>query len=193
MIVLLRSTATAADVRSLADRIRSFGLEAVVLDDAKGRALEVLGDDRGRVLSLAGDPSIEEILTRRRPVEGGEPLWPHFALRVGMLAVGLIAALLLLSAFVPPGLGDSPSRPVASQRAEWYLRPPTAVLEAFPASLRWLGGVAVLLFGLALVALPWIDRWDPATPRGRAVGLALRGAGALVVVVSLVLVFGALS
>ena len=194
MIILLRHDVTPAQVKDLNERIRALGLETVPHDDAKGQAIEVLGDERGRVLALGGRPGVEEILTRRLPLAGGEPLWPHFALRLGILTIAVLVVVLLLSAFLPPSLGDSASTPLARRPSvEWYLRAPTAVLEAFPASMRWLGGTLVLLFGLGILCLPWIDRFDPATPRGRAVSRAVRAAGALVLVVSLVLMLGVLS
>jgi quinol-cytochrome oxidoreductase complex cytochrome b subunit len=194
VILLLRKDAPADSVRALDDRIRAMGLTTVTLDDAKGRAIEVLGDDRGQALAMADDPAVEEILTRRRPLVGGEPIWPHFALRLGMLAVAVISAVLLLAAFLPPGLGDPASHPLASKPpVEWYLRPPTFLIEALPASLRWLGGTLVFLFGAAFIALPWIDGGDLSTPRGRAVARAVRAVGALVFLISLVLVLGVLS
>ena len=194
MIILLRHDATPAQVAELAGRIRGLGLETVPLDDAKGRAIEVLGDERGLVLSLAHDPGVLEILTRRHPLAGGEPLWPHFALRVGILAVGVVAALLLLAGFLPPALSDAASRPLAARPpVEWYLRMPTRVLEAFPASLRSVGGALVLAFGLVVLFLPWIDRFDPGTPKGRAVSRAVRAAGAVMLLVTVVLALGVLS
>jgi len=191
MIILVRADASAAQVDALGRRIRDLGLTVVVLDDAKGRALEVLGDERGRVLSLADDPAVEEVLTRRTPLAGGEPLWPHAALRVGMLAVALLSVLLLLAAFFPPALSDPARPPLAKSPApEWYARPPAAVLEAFPSSIRWIGGALVLLFGAALLLLPYLDRFDPETPKGRAVGRLVRAAGAVVLLACAVLAMG---
>lgn len=193
MIILLRRDVTPAQVLDLNEKIRAMGLQTVPLDDAKGQAIEVLGDERGSVLALAGGPGVEEILTRRHPLTGGEPLWPHVALRAGILAIGVVIALLILSVFLPPSLGDAASQPLASRPpVEWYLRPPTAVLEAFPRSIRWVGGTLVLLFGLVLLLLPWIDRFDPATPRGRVVSRAVRAAGAFVLLASIVLMLGVL-
>lgn len=193
MIILLRHDVTPAEVTGLTAQIRAMGLETVTLDDTKGQAIEVLGDERGRVLALAGSPGVEEILTRRLPLAGGEPLWPHFALRVGILAVALVSLLLLLAGFLPPALGDAASAHKDAHPPEWYLRMPTTVLGAFPSSLRWIGGTLVLLFGLAVLLLPFIDRFDPETPRGRTLSRAIRAAGLLVIVGSVVLMTGVLS
>ncbi len=185
MIVLLEPSATPQAVKAIADRIREMGLEAIPLDDAKGRAFEVVGDQRGRVFALAGEEGVQEILSRRFPPKGaGEPLWPHFMLRVGILGVLLVSALLLLTVFLPPGLSDAvekaggPPAPV-----EWYLRPTEGLFRFLTGLPRWVGGTFVLVFGFVFLLLPWIDRGGESR-RERLVALAIRTLGLAVLVTS---------
>jgi hypothetical protein len=194
MIVLLTHDATPEVAHAIADRIRAFGLQAVPLDDAKGRAFEVLGDERGQVLTLVGQPGVREILTRRVPLTGGEPLWPHFALRVGILAVLVISSLLLLTAYVPPGLGD-PATGASRVDAplEWYLRAPDVLIGRLPSSLRGVGGAVILVLGLGILFVPWLDRKLSGAGRGAAVGTGLRVAGAAVLLFTLLSMLGVLS
>lgn len=184
MIVLLRPDADAAAAEGVAQALRRLGLDPVPLDDVRGRAFEVGGDPTGRVLELRRIPGVEEVLTRRTPLEGGEPLWPHFALRLASVALVLLAVLLLLSAFTPPALGDRAVPDDGASRAvEWYLRPLAGLLARFPGAGRPLVGLFWLLFFL----WPFLDRADPATPGGRRLVLAMRVMGAALVVLLLVL------
>lgn len=194
MIVLLKPGTTPEVAHAIADKIRGFGLQAVPLDDAKGRAFEVLGEERGQVLTLVGEPGVLEVLTRRVPLTGGEPLWPHFALRVGILAVLVVSLLLLLTAFVPPGLGDPASGATrVDAPLEWYLRAPEVLLGGLPGSLRVVGGGLILLLGLGILFLPWIDRKLSGAGRGATVGAGLRVAGAALLLFTLLSMLGVLS
>lgn len=193
MIVLLQPTVSAEGAHAIAERIRALGLQVIPLDDAKGRALEVLGEERGKVLTL-DEPGIREVLTRRVPLVGGEPVWPHFALRLGILAILVVSTLLVLTAFLPPGLGD----PATHERAaaaplEWYLRPAGALLARTPGSLGWIGGTAILALGLVLLFLPWIDRGDASKPRDRAVAQGVRAAATIVLLLTVLSMLGVLS
>jgi hypothetical protein len=172
MILLLKHDATDAAVRELTDRVAELGLSTAPLDGGRGRALEVVGDDPSRVLGLRGLAAVEEVLTRRTPLKGGEPVWPHFTLRVIMLALGLLVTLALLSGFLPPGLGDRTKGLVPSGPPEWYLRPLFGLLNLVgPAFTRVLAG----LFWVLFFAWPFLDRTE--TPKGRllirAMGIAL--------------------
>lgn len=188
MIVLLKDDATPAAVRAVAEKIRAMGLEPVPLDDVKGKAFEVLGDERSRVLALAHDEGVLEILTRRMPLEGGEPVWPHFALRVGILSVLLVAALLLLTAFLPPGLSDpAPKATSGPGHVEWYLRPAEGLFRFLHPLPHWVGGTIVLLFGFALLLLPWIDRGGESR-RARLLSVGVKTVGLAVLVACLVAV-----
>ena len=190
MIVLLEPDAGPEAVREVVSAIEELGLQAVPLGDAKGHALEVIGSDRGRALELRGAPGVQEILTRRTALAGGEPLWPHGALRLAILAVPLLVVILLLSVLFPPPLGDrvDPAATDGPRVVEWYLRPVTAVLDAFPAGAGFLGSVIVALYWILLFLWPFVDRADPTTPRGRKVALAVRVMGAAVIVLLVVLV-----
>jgi quinol-cytochrome oxidoreductase complex cytochrome b subunit len=183
VIVLIRSEADAAAVRELLDSVTGMGLEVLPLDDGKGRGFEVIGGERGRVLALRDLPAVEEILTRRTVLEGGEPLWPHFALRVAILFVSLLVVLALLSAFVPPGLGDqalgdSLTPPPAS--VEWYLRPLAGFLGLFGDTPSAIGGALLLLCWLAFTFWPFVDRADASTAAGARMAKLARVLGAVV-------------
>jgi quinol-cytochrome oxidoreductase complex cytochrome b subunit len=170
MILLLKHGASEASIEEVKERVRELGLSTAPLDDARGRALEILGADPSRVLGLRDLPAIEEILTRRTPLKGGEPVWPHFTLRVLILSLLLLAALAMLSAFFPPGLGDragSSAGPVV----EWYLRP----LEGLRAILGGWTRIAAGAFWILFFAWPFLDRAESAKARmlTKVMGVAL--------------------
>jgi quinol-cytochrome oxidoreductase complex cytochrome b subunit len=190
VIVLLEPEAGPETVREVVRAIEELGLQAVPLDDAKGGALEVIGAERGRALELRGTPGIQEILTRRTALVGGEPLWPHGVLRLAIMAVPLVVVILLLSVIFPPPLGDrvDPAALEGPRVVEWYLRPVTAVLHAFPAGASFVGSVIIALYWILLFLWPFVDRADPQTPRGRRVALAVRVMGIAVIVLLVLLV-----
>jgi hypothetical protein len=190
VIVLLEPGTTAGTVRDLLGAIREMGLDAIPLEDVKGNGIEVRGAERGRVLELRGRPGVQEILTRRRALTGGEPLWPHGALRLGILALPLLVAVLLLSAFAPPGLGDGaqPGGTEGSLVVEWYLRPLTALLGAFPSESRVAGSLIASLYWVIFFAWPFLDHLDPGTRRGRLVILAMRFMGVALIFLLVLLI-----
>jgi hypothetical protein len=157
VIVLLRHGADAGDVRELVDAVRALGLEVVPLDDRKGRGFEILGTDRGKVLALRDSPAVAEILTRRTALAGGEPLWPHFALRLAVLGLLLLSAVLLVAAWLPPRLADA-APGTGATGVDWYLRPLDAFLAFFPGGWRPLGGTLFLLFWVLFIFWPFLDR-----------------------------------
>lgn len=181
MIILLESDADLAAVRVLVQRLEDLGLRAVPLEGLKGRALEVSGPEVGRALQLRSASGVREILTRRTALTGGDPLWPHTALRAAILAVLLLVALALLVAYLPPGLGDRAEGGSFQDAGgvEWYLRPLAALRGAFPERLQVAGGGLLALAWLALLLWPFLDRADGSTPRGRALVRLVRGAGLL--------------
>lgn len=187
MIVLLDPAAGPEGAQRVLAAVRALGLDAVPLADGKGDAFEVLGEQRGKVLSLRGTPGVQEILTRRRPLEGGEPVWPHFILRLGILACVLLALLLVLSAFLPPGLGDEARIDSRATAVEWYLRPVASFLDLFPKRAETAGILIIGLFWVLLFAWPFLDRVDPATPSGKKLQLGMRVLGVLAFLLILVL------
>lgn len=184
MIVLLREGADPEAVDELREAVRGLGLTTLPLDGSKGRGFEVMGADRGRVLALRDSPAVEEILTRRRALAGGEPLWPHFALRVMILVVVLILLLGLLTAFFPPGLGDAApgNAAEAPQHVEWHLRPLEGLLRTIPG-----GGLFFLLVWVGFIVWPFIDR---TTENRRGLSRFLRWLGVAVAAFLVALGFG---
>jgi len=185
MIILLEPNVPAETHRKLVERVRSLDLDVVPLELGARRALEIVGSDPSRVLGLADADGVLEILTRRTPLVSGEPIWPHFTIRVLIATLLLIVLLALLTAFFPPGLGDraTATPPADAPSVEWYLRPLEVLLHKLPAAI---GGWVVLLFWLGLFLLPFLDRADTSTARGqlqllilRVVGLATLAAGIL--------------
>jgi len=186
MIVLLQAGASRADEEALLDRIHAMGLTAVPLDGPKGRGLELVGGELGQALALRGAPAVHEILTRRTALTGGEPLWPHFALRLAIVAILCVTGLCLLAAWSPPGLGDSAriDSPVEGVAVEWFMRPAAGLLGLMPGSVRPAAGLAGLLALGLLFFWPWIDR-APLCPPGRRLALRLLGLAVVLALVAL--------
>lgn len=189
MIVLLEPDAGPETVREIVRAIQELGLKAIPLREAKGNAIEVRGPQRGRALELRGTPGVQEILTRRTALTGGEPLWPHGALRLAIMAVPLLVIILLLSVLFPPALGD-PVDPAAEgpRVVEWYLRPVTALLDLFPGESTFVGSLIVALYWVLFFVWPFVDRVQPGTQRGRYTALAIRVMGAAVILLLVVLI-----
>jgi len=179
MILLLKHDVTEASVRDLKDAVTALGLSTAPLDDGRGKALEVVGADPSRVLGLRGHAAVAEILTRRTPLVGGEPVWPHFTVRLLIVALLLLSVLALLTAFFPRGLGDHASGATPGPLVvEWYLRP----LLGFRGLLGPLARIGTGLFWILFFAWPFLDRAN--TARGRLL-LKVMGAALLLLVVVL--------
>jgi quinol-cytochrome oxidoreductase complex cytochrome b subunit len=188
VIVLVRQDADELTIAGLVRSVAELGLTLRPIDGPKGRAFEVVGAERGRVMALRGAPGVEEILTRRWSLAAGEPVWPHVTMRLMILLLLLVVALALLAAFCPPGLGDpAESHAAGTGEVEWYLRPLEAFLSLFPGAVRWLGGVLVLFSWVVLLIWPFLDRADPATPRGRRAILLMRIMGVALIVLVVIL------
>jgi len=189
MIILLDHAADEAALRAVSGRLRDLGLEAVLLQGPRGRAFEVSGPEPGRALALRGAPGVRAILSRRTPLDAGEPLWPHMALRTAILALLLLLLLLALVVLAPPGLGDEahPDSPPQALGAEWYLRPVALALDAAGAAGRAAGGVLLGVAWLALLLWPFIDRADATTPAGRTIARLVQAGGVLLMLAWLAL------
>jgi hypothetical protein len=185
MILLIRHDATEAQVAAIGKSIADRGLRLIPLEGEKGRAFEVEGESLGGVLSLRTAPGVAEVLTRRRSLAAGEPLWPHFALRLGALLLLLLALLVLLAAFLPIGLSDVAGTPGPSVAVEWYLRPLAGFVGLFPERLQWLGGLLLFAFWAGLFAWPFLDRALP--PRHAVLLVRVLGIAMLLLAVALAL------
>jgi quinol-cytochrome oxidoreductase complex cytochrome b subunit len=188
MIVLLDHGLDAAGLAGFLGRARELGLDMVPLETRRGRGYEVVGAARGRALELLGTPGVAQILSRRKSLSGGEPLWPHFSLRVAILSLLLLSVLALLAVALPPPLLDPVGTPGADEPSlEWYLRPPAAVVKWSPG----VGPVLAFLWWLALLILPFLDRIDASSPAGRvAIWIQRILTLALVVIVVLLMLRG---
>jgi quinol-cytochrome oxidoreductase complex cytochrome b subunit len=195
MIVLLEPGCTQEVARAVAARLTDLGLQVTPLEGPRGRALEVDGPDVGRALALLGAPGVRAVLSRRTPLEGGEPLWPHVALRVALLSLSLLLVLLALVVIWPPGLGDEahPDTVLQAQPPEWYLRPAAVALDLAGEAGRRVAGVALAGAWLLLLLWPFVDRADVGTPRGRAAARVVRLGGALLLLAWVALAAGVVS
>jgi hypothetical protein len=180
MILLLKHDATDASVRELKEAVQALGLSTAPLDDGRGRALEIVGADPSRVLGLRGLAAIEEILTRRTPLAGGEPIWPHFTLRLAIVTLLLLALLSILSGYVPTGLGDRATVAAPPGPPEWYLRPMVGLRDLLGPFAR----PATALFWILFFAWPFLDRGDSPARR-----MLLRVMGGALVALLLALAF----
>jgi quinol-cytochrome oxidoreductase complex cytochrome b subunit len=189
VIVLLEPDTGPETVREIVRAIQELGLKAIPLREAKGNAIEVRGPQRGRALELRGTPGVQEILTRRTALTGGEPLWPHGALRLAIMAVPLLVIILLLSVLFPPALGDAVDPGADGPRVvEWYLRPVTALLDLFPGESTFVGSLIVALYWILFFVWPFVDRVQTGTRRGRYTALSIRAMGAAVILLLVVLI-----
>lgn len=189
MIVLIRHDADPRAVEDFLDAVRARGLKVVPLEDRRGRAFDVVGPGTDALFEMRDSPAVAGILARRLPPGPGEPLWPHGVLRLAIGALLLLAILVLLSAFFPPGLGDradleAPPPPRSS--VEWYLRPVAALLDLAPAPFP---GILVLALWLAFLLWPFLDRAPAGSARAR---LVVRVVGAFAAALAALLATGAL-
>jgi len=99
----------------------------------------------------------------------GSPLYPQEAMRDLALFFYLMALVCLLSALVPPALGDPANPDVTPDRLlpDWYLLWAFGLLKAAPnvsvlgvdwISGKFLGVMLIAITFVAVLAVPWIDR-----------------------------------
>jgi len=186
VILLLRHEATDTEIAELGQRLDELGFESSRLDGALGRALEVRGDHVQELIALRSHPAVEGLLANEAVSGRDEPLWPHGVLQVLILLVVIIAALLVLVAVAPAGLGDRADLGAIPPEAasEWYMRPLAAFLGVFPAPL---GGILVLVLWIGLITWPFLDRKRAPDTRSRRDALLIRIMGALLILAMVVL------
>jgi quinol-cytochrome oxidoreductase complex cytochrome b subunit len=85
------------------------------------------------------------------------PAWPHLTLRVGVVALLVVCAMLLLASLVAAPLGPPADvlRPSNPEKAPWYF---LGIQEMVSYSARVGGVLFPLVLGLGLWLLPFVDR-----------------------------------
>ena len=157
-----------------------MGFETARLDGARGRALEARGDHVRKLLALRNHAAVDDLFSDQVQAGSDEPIWPHGAFELSILLVVIVAALLILVAVVPAGLGDRADLGAVPPDAasEWYMRPLAAFLRVFPGLL---GGILVLVLWLGLIIWPFLDRRRLRAARSRRSILMVRIMGALLI------------
>ncbi|MHC4598379.1 MAG: hypothetical protein ACYS47_05185, partial [Planctomycetota bacterium] len=103
MIVVLKPGLSDAAIAALIDRLRAAGAEVEIVGER--RALRMSGAT-GRALDVESMEGVEKVLPAPDAKEGTIPLAPDVLLRQAAMICIVLAALLLMAAFLPPGLSD---------------------------------------------------------------------------------------
>ncbi|MHC4778329.1 MAG: hypothetical protein ACYTFG_07135 [Planctomycetota bacterium] len=190
MILLLKTGITVEEADGLAEAIRSRGAEAVSTMTGDRILLKVTGSPTD-IPDISALGLVEAVLPEPRPEDGTTPVWPDVFLSHGAVACAILSVLILLAAFLPPGLAEQadPLSPPEEVRPGWYFAAMFRILKLFPASLDFLGVVCILAILVAVLFLPFIDRSTSPQFLKRPlawVGLAL---GMFMVIMTLIGVF----
>jgi len=98
---------------------------------------------------------------------GGEPFYPHFMLRDGLVWVLLLGGVAILATLVPWEVGEKadPLAPApAGLKPEWYFLFMYQALRMLPPRVLWvegemLGVFAFVVAGAVLILVPFLDVW----------------------------------
>ncbi|WP_407310295.1 cytochrome bc complex cytochrome b subunit [Desulfosporosinus sp. SB140] len=107
------------------------------------------------------------------------PFWPDVAFRMILVVILVGAAMWILAAVYPKGLGapaDALNKAHYIPEPAWYFFGVYQMLKYFPGSLDVLAMVGLpLIFFVVLFALPWLDRNPSRKPRRRPLALSVAG------------------
>lgn len=187
MIVVLRPGATEAEVAEVVRALEQRGCSARAVPTGTGTVVHVLSGRPRRARRMKRFDQVLEIVPTSGPRvrREGWRWYPYHFVNWSGFGVVLLGALVFLAGMFPTGIGDEVdySRAPDTVSQPWYLRAPLAFVHLFPRSLFWLGWLLLLLFLMAVLFLPFLDRSRPEDRSGRG----LRIGAALLVVTAVVL------
>ncbi|MHC5037024.1 MAG: hypothetical protein ACYTHM_06900 [Planctomycetota bacterium] len=159
MILLLHPGTKPEMVGALVKRLREAGVEAE--GETAGDRILVRAP---QVLLLAPeileDPGIAKAIPVPEPGETGIRFFPDHLLRQGIAVCLVLAALILLATFLPPGLSD-PADPMSAPpdvKPGWYFVALHQILGFFPGGWEFVGVLSIVVVMLVFLLFPVLDR-----------------------------------
>jgi quinol-cytochrome oxidoreductase complex cytochrome b subunit len=191
MILVLNRGAADLEVQAVLSRMAELGLEGRPLRLGERTLVHVTGGRTPRAKRLMREGLVQGLVPTSGPRvrREGRRFHPYHTLRISAWLTLLVGGLSVLAGSFPRGVGLRvlPGQALPAVEAwPWYLRPFRAALALLPDQPAWVGPLALVLIGLALLSLPFIDRSRGTTLRERAPFAAL-AAVAIVLVLAAVL------
>jgi quinol-cytochrome oxidoreductase complex cytochrome b subunit len=180
VIVVLRSGASDVEIAEVVRELEQRGLRGSVVHAEKPMVHITAGPTR-----LARELLKLEQVDGLIPTSGprvqreGRHFYPYHFVNWSAWGVVLLGVVVFLAGQWPPGIGSPIDlrHPPAGMDQPWYARAPSAFVALFPASLSWLAWCLVAAVVVSAMALPMLDRSDPASQRSRlpllVIGVAL--------------------
>lgn len=192
MIVVLRSGANEAEIAEVLRELEQRGMRGSVVHAEKPLVHVTAGPTRlaRKLLKLE---QVEGLIPTSGPrvQREGRHFYPYHFVNWSAWGVALLGGLVFLAGRWPPGIGSPIDlrHPPAAIDHPWYARAPAAFVAMFPASLSWLAWLLIAVAVVAVLALPVLDRSNPASNRSR---LPLVVIGMVLVALALFLSFAQL-
>lgn len=156
MIVVLDSNVSSERIEEILSEMRALGLEGELMSDLAKPLIHVV-DGPGRVArKLLGREGVQALIPTSGPRNRsrGRYFFPYHTLNWGTAVLVVIGIVVVLSGFLPPGLGEEVDRnhpaPIA---VPWFLRAPAFLLR-----YGWPGSLALVVIFAVVFSLPRIDR-----------------------------------